>query len=59
MAMNYPKLTVEEQNFIDNEVEELCKICIDYQVQIMRDLPPEVWQFLRDRKCLSERVLHI
>ena len=50
MEMSYPKLTTEEQNFIDNEVEELCKICVDYQVQIMRDLPPEVWQFLRDKK---------
>lgn len=50
MAMSYPKLTAEEQNFIDNEVEELCKICIDYEVQILRDLPPEVWQYLRDKK---------
>ena len=50
MAMSYPKLTEEEQNYIDNEVEELCKICVDYQVQILRDLPPEVWQFLRDKK---------
>ena len=50
MAMSYPKLTIEEQNYIDNEVEELCKICVDYQVQILRDLPPEVWQFLRDKK---------
>ena len=50
MAMSYPKLSADEQNFIDNEVEELCKICVDYQVQIMRDLPPEVWQFLRDKK---------
>ena len=50
MAMSYPKLTAEEQNYMDNEVEELCKICVDYQVQILRDLPPEVWQFLRDKK---------
>jgi acyl-CoA dehydrogenase len=50
MAMSYPKLTAEEQNYMDNEVEELCKICVDYQVQIMRDLPPEVWQFLREKK---------
>ena len=50
MEMSYPKLTTEEQNFIDNEVEEVCKLCVDYQVQIMRDLPPEVWQYLRDKK---------
>lgn len=50
MEMSYPKLTEEEQNFIDNEVEELCKICVDYQVQVLRDLPEEVWQYLRDKK---------
>ena len=50
MAMNYPKLTAEEQNYIDNEVEELCKICVDYEVQLLRDLPPQVWQYLRDKK---------
>lgn len=46
----YPKLTSEEQNFLDNEVEELCKICSDYEVQKLRDLPENVWQFLREKK---------
>ncbi len=46
----YPKLTSEEQNFLDNEVEELCKICSDYEVQKLRDLPENVWKFLREKK---------
>jgi acyl-CoA dehydrogenase len=50
MAIPYPKLTTEEQNFLDNEVEEVCKMCIDYEVQITRDLPPAVWQYLKDKK---------
>lgn len=50
MEFNYPKLTQEEQSFMDNEVNELCKICIDYDVQKLRDLPEAVWQFLRDKK---------
>ncbi|MBM3589984.1 MAG: acyl-CoA dehydrogenase [Alphaproteobacteria bacterium] len=50
MALSYPKLSLEEQNFLDNEVEEVCKMCVDYEVQVLRDLPPSVWQYLRDKK---------
>ncbi len=46
----YPSLSVEEQNFIDNQVEEVCKMCSDYRVQQLKDLPPEVWQYLKDNK---------
>ena len=46
----FPKLTAEEKSFLDNEVEEVCKMCIDYEVQLRRDLPPEVWQYLGDKK---------
>lgn len=49
-AEKYPKLTTEEKSFIDNEVEELCKICVDYDVQRLRDLPENVWEFLRQKK---------
>lgn len=49
-AQKYPKLTTEEQNFLDNEVEEVCKICADYDVQVLRDLPENVWKFLREKK---------
>lgn len=49
-AEKYPKLTDEEHNFLESEVEELCKICSDYEVQRLRDLPENVWKFLRDKK---------
>jgi len=49
-AQKYPKLNTEEQNFLDNEVEEVCKICADYDVQVLRDLPENVWKFLREKK---------
>lgn len=49
-AQKYPQLTAEEQSFLDNEVEEVCKMCSDYEVQRLRDLPENVWQFLRDKK---------
>lgn len=49
-SQKYPKLTKKEQSFLDNEVEELCKICKDYDVQLARDLPENVWNFLREKK---------
>jgi acyl-CoA dehydrogenase len=49
-ANKYPKLSADEQKFIDNEVEELCKMCTDYEVQTLRDLPENVWKFMRDKK---------
>ncbi|MDX2082822.1 MAG: acyl-CoA dehydrogenase [Rickettsiales bacterium] len=49
-SQKYPQLSAEEKSFLDNEVEEVCKICSDYEVQVTRDLPEKVWQFLRDKK---------
>lgn len=49
-SQKYPHLTAEEQHFLDNEVEEVCKMCVDYDVQSLRDLPANVWQYLKDKK---------
>jgi len=49
-SQKYPQLTAEEKSFLDNEVEEVCKMCVDYDVQRLRDLPPQVWQYLKDKK---------
>jgi acyl-CoA dehydrogenase len=49
-SRKYPKLTPEEKSFMDNETEELCKMCSDYEVQHLRDLPENVWNFLRQKK---------
>jgi acyl-CoA dehydrogenase len=49
-AQKYPQLSAEEKSFMENEVEEVCKICSDYEVQKLRDLPENVWQYLRDKK---------
>ncbi len=46
----YPHLKDEEKLFLENETEDLCKICNDYEVQHLRDLPENVWQFLRTKK---------
>ncbi|MPW35650.1 acyl-CoA dehydrogenase [Vibrio sp. B1Z05] len=52
----YPKptLTAEEQSFIDNQVETLLDMIDDYQiVQKDRDLPSEVWEYLKKERFFS------
>ncbi|BBI99119.1 acyl-CoA dehydrogenase [Ferrigenium kumadai] len=48
----FPKceLKPEEQAFLDNEVEQLCSMLDDWDITHKRaDLPPEVWQFMKDK----------
>lgn len=54
--LNYPKpkLSAQEQEFIDTKLETLLGMLDDYQiVQEDRDLPPEVWEYLRKEKFFS------
>ena len=49
-----PKLTAEEQAFIDGPTEELCGMVNEWQVtQELYDLPPNVWQFIKDSGFLG------
>lgn len=44
-----PTLSAEEQSFMDNEVEKLCSMINDWDITHTRaDLPPEVWQFIKE-----------
>ncbi len=46
----YPRLTEEEQAFIDNEVNEVCAMTSDWEVFESRDLPEEVWKYIKEKK---------
>ncbi|MBN3491530.1 acyl-CoA dehydrogenase FadE [Vibrio neptunius] len=53
-AIQSPKLTAEEQAFLDGPVNEVCAMVNDYQVtHELADLPPEVWQYLKDNKFFA------
>ena len=43
-----PQLSEAEQSFIDVEVEALCKLIDDWDVQQRQDLSPETWTYLRE-----------
>lgn len=49
-----PKLTAEEQSFIDNEVVEACKLVREWDVAFQdHDMPKEAWQFIKDKGFLG------
>ncbi|USD42174.1 acyl-CoA dehydrogenase [Vibrio sp. SCSIO 43135] len=49
-----PTLTAEEQSFMDNELETLMSMLDDYKiVKQDRDLPKEVWEYLRKERFFS------
>ncbi|RMH03380.1 MAG: acyl-CoA dehydrogenase [Planctomycetota bacterium] len=49
MRESYPELSEEEKAFLEGPVEELCAMTDDWEVYQRRDLPPEVWQALKDK----------
>ena len=50
LAYPKPSLTEEEQAFLDGPVEQLCAMLNEWHITHERyDLPPEVWQFIREK----------
>jgi acyl-CoA dehydrogenase len=49
-----PKLTTEEQAFLDGPTEQLCALLDEWQItHELADMPPNVWQFLKDYKFFA------
>jgi acyl-CoA dehydrogenase len=53
---NYPqpRLSAQEKAFLEGPVEDLCAMVDDWQItHELADLPPEIWQFLKDNKFFA------
>jgi acyl-CoA dehydrogenase len=51
LAIPVPGLTPAEQALLDGPVEELCRTLDDWRiVELDKDLPPHVWQFLKQHR---------
>ena len=49
-----PKLTAEEHAFVEGPTEELCSMVDEWRVSHeLNDLPPNVWQFIKDKGFLG------
>jgi acyl-CoA dehydrogenase len=50
LAIPAPRLSAEEQAFVDGPCEEICAMTDDWEVTHERyDLPPQVWQYAKDK----------
>jgi acyl-CoA dehydrogenase len=49
LATPQPQLSEQEQAFLDGPVEELCRLCDDWEItHELNDLPEEVWRFIKE-----------
>ena len=54
LSLPTPKLTDEEQAFLDGPCEALCRMLDDWDITHERaDMPPEVWEFIRTQGFFS------
>lgn len=53
MKEPYPQLTAEEQAFIDGPVDKVCEMTNDWEVWQSRQIPENVWKYIRDQKFLG------
>jgi acyl-CoA dehydrogenase len=54
LAIPAPRLTAEEQAFLDGPCEEVCAMTNDWEITHERyDLPPQVWQYIKDKGFLG------
>ncbi len=52
--LQLPRLTEEEQAFLDGPVNQLCAMIDDWQItHEQNDLPEDVWTFIKENKFLS------
>jgi acyl-CoA dehydrogenase len=49
-----PKLSDEEQAFLDGPCEELCRMLDDWDIAFRRaDMPPQVWKFIKKHRFFA------
>ncbi|MEX1099027.1 MAG: acyl-CoA dehydrogenase family protein, partial [Bacteriovoracaceae bacterium] len=49
----YPSLNEEEKRFIDVQVNELCKLINDWEIWQNREIPQDVWDYIKKEKFLG------
>lgn len=51
-----PKLTAEEQDFLDHEVNHLCALLNDYDVSTRKDFTKEAWDYMRNEGFFAMKI---
>ena len=53
LSLPAENLTEAEQAFLDGPTEQLCQMVNDWDISRRGDLPPEVWQFIKEQGFLG------
>lgn len=51
-----PKVTAEEQAFIDDKVDKLCTLLNDHDVSMEKDFTKEAWDYMRDERFFGMKI---
>ncbi|MCE2679100.1 MAG: acyl-CoA dehydrogenase [Burkholderiales bacterium] len=52
--VKYTELSAEEDAYLKGETEELCALLDDWKISYeLKDLPPEVWEFMKKKKFFA------
>lgn len=51
-----PKLSEEEQSFLDKQVDELCLLLNDHDVSMKKDFTKEAWDYMRDERFFGMKI---
>lgn len=52
----YPQITPELQAFLDGPVEQVCRMASDWEIYCRKDLPPEVWDYLKQERFFGMMI---
>src|SRR6476646_1776945 len=53
---SYPELSAESQAFLDGPVEQVCRMATDWEINRRKDLPPEVWSYLKQERFFGMMI---
>jgi acyl-CoA dehydrogenase len=56
LKATYPTLTPEIQAFLDGPVEQVCQMATDWDIYQRKDLPPEVWEYLKQERFFGMMI---
>ncbi|MEM9273379.1 MAG: acyl-CoA dehydrogenase [Cyanobacteria bacterium P01_F01_bin.143] len=52
----YPEITPEIRDFLDHQVEKVCQMATDWEIHQRQDLPPQVWQYLKQERFFGMMI---
>lgn len=52
----YPQVTPELQEFLNGPVEQVCHMVSDWEIYRRKDLPPEVWEYLKQERFFGMMI---